>query len=108
MPEPTETPPRDYGVAPRGFRLPDATRRLTSGERRADGIATLVFLLVAGGMVLGLPGGPPQDWTQAAALVCGLALLARILVQIGSGFMVPTQLLFVPLLLLTRRRRHAP
>jgi diguanylate cyclase (GGDEF)-like protein len=80
-------------------RRPGAARPLTARELRVEAIAASGFAAVAGACVLaGAPAVPPT--AQTLALVAALALLSRVRFALGSGFILPTQLACVPLLLL--------
>jgi HD-GYP domain-containing protein (c-di-GMP phosphodiesterase class II) len=71
-------------------------RREVLAETLAGGgfLAASVALLTAGSPLGAIP------WATVALLVVGFALLARVRFDVGAGFTVPTQLLFVPMLFL--------
>jgi putative nucleotidyltransferase with HDIG domain len=84
--------------AERGF---DATRlrspkRLPRSERRIELAFSGAFLAAAAALLVAGGGHVPAG--MALGLVAGLAILSRIEVALGSGFAVPTELAFVPML----------
>src|SRR4051812_45056332 len=71
----------------------------TAAERRAEFIVTGGFVLAGTALLIAFP--PTADgWHVTAALSCVVALIVsfRAEFDIGSGFTVPSQLAFVPLL----------
>ena len=80
-----------------------ARNRLTSPlqarERRAELIGAVVFVLATGALILSAPGGGVAP--LALALVVAYALASNVRFDVGAGFTVPTQLVLVPMLLLT-------
>src|SRR5579875_3662263 len=92
-------------------RAPSAAEQLLEGswEARArhasqrelvvDATAALLFAAAAAGLVLagGLAGLRPG---LAALLVAVYALVGRIEFPVGTGYVVPTQLILVPMLLM--------
>jgi HD domain len=80
-----------------------ARNRLTSPlqarERRAELIGAITFVLATGALVLWAPGG--GEAPLALALVVAYALASNVRFDVGAGFTVPTQLVLVPMLLLT-------
>ena len=91
-------------ITPELERLLDASRsnrraRLLTRELMADGAFALVFLAAAVALaVLGDSGSTPLF--TGACFVSAYALLAGADFQSGAGFALPTQLVFVPMLLL--------
>jgi diguanylate cyclase (GGDEF)-like protein len=81
-------------------RRPDAARSLSSRERVVEGVAALGFILAAAAMAVLLTPSGSVYVAQAGALVLTFAALGRIRFAVGSGFMMPTQLALVPILLL--------
>jgi len=81
-------------------RRPDEGRRLGRRELRVDVVAAAAFALVASVLALVLPGAGPLDPRAAVLLVAAYALTSRVKFQLGPGFLRPTQLVFVPMLLL--------
>jgi hypothetical protein len=76
------------------------TRRLPRRELVSELCAAVLFLAVAGGMLL-LPGATSGfDPATAAVLVAVYVVLASIEFPIGNGNVVPTQLVLVPMLVL--------
>ena len=83
------------------------TRRMLGLSRRewlVDGGSAALFL--AGALVLLALGSSmgSANWTVAAALVGIFALLSRVEYEIGQGYSTPTQLAFIPLLLVAPPR----
>jgi len=81
----------------------DATRR-RSPQRppRSERVIELAFsgtFVAAATLLLAVAGGPVPVG-MALGLVAGLAILSRVEVALGSGFAVPTELAFVPMLFL--------
>ncbi len=77
----------------------ERSRRATPRELRCEAVAGVLFLLAAA--VLVLAGGTSGfDWTDAAVLVGAYAVVSRIEFQVGVGFVVPSQLVLVPMFLL--------
>jgi putative nucleotidyltransferase with HDIG domain len=69
---------------------------LASRDRAAEGLVTGAFLLAAGALLLA-ESPQPFALAPAAACVVVLALATRVHFHVASGFTVPTQLAFVPL-----------
>jgi HD-GYP domain-containing protein (c-di-GMP phosphodiesterase class II) len=85
-------------------RLQEAgARRARSLDRReivAEGLVGGGFAVAAGALLgVGPVTGSIPWWTFALLTIC-FAVLARVRFDVGSGFTVPTQLLFVPMLFL--------
>src|SRR4051812_39145378 len=68
-----------------------------SRDRAAEVLVTVAFLVAALALVLLRPPGA-FELLPAAACVVVLALATRVHFHVASGFTVPTQLAFVPLL----------
>jgi signal transduction histidine kinase len=70
------------------------------GERLRELIVGGGFLVLA--VLLALLAEPERSWdvTRAAVLVAAFAIAARIELDVGAGYTVPTQLVFVPMLFL--------
>jgi diguanylate cyclase (GGDEF)-like protein len=77
-----------------------ARTRLRGRERWAAAALAGGFVAVAAAMAALLPREAPFEAPTAALLVLTLALLSRIEFEIGTGSVVPTQLVLVPMLLL--------
>jgi putative nucleotidyltransferase with HDIG domain len=79
-----------------------ARRRRRLAGREAVGTALLVagFPLPAFALALFVHADRPFSWPLAALFVAAYAVVARIEFQSGSGYAVPSQLIFVPMLLL--------
>jgi hypothetical protein len=75
------------------------TLPLQARERRAELIGTVVFVLATGALILSAPIGGVTS--LALALVLAYALASNVRFDVGAGFTVPTQLVLVPMLLLT-------
>jgi putative nucleotidyltransferase with HDIG domain len=66
-------------------------------EVAAQAVVGIPFLVAAGLLaVLGLD--EPVDATDVAIFVLAAAVMGRLEFEVGSGYMVPTQLIFVPML----------
>jgi HD-GYP domain-containing protein (c-di-GMP phosphodiesterase class II) len=79
-----------------------ARRRGGLDGREAVGAALLAACFPAAALALALlaDGDRPFSWPLAALFVAAYAVVAGIEFQTGSGYTVPTQLVFVPMLLL--------
>ena len=77
-----------------------AARSLSAGERVRELALAVPFLLAAAALATLVE--PARDWdaVRAAVLVALFAIAARIELDVGRGYTVPTQLVFVPMLLL--------
>jgi HD-GYP domain-containing protein (c-di-GMP phosphodiesterase class II) len=86
-------------------------RRLADGFARAvrapaarevvgHGVFALAFLVAAGALAVLLPEGRTVSPAIAAAMVLALAVAARVEFSAGACYAVPTQVVFVPMLLL--------
>ena len=73
---------------------------LSPRETRVEAVAGGTLVAASIGMPLMLATGRPLDVPLALALVGAYALLSRVRFPIGYGWTVPTQLVFVPMLLL--------
>jgi putative nucleotidyltransferase with HDIG domain len=72
-------------------------RPLRSRDRLAEGVVTGAFVVTAVALVIAEPPGSFAIWPALACIVV-LALATRINFHVVSGFTVPTQLAYVPLL----------
>ena len=85
-------------------RIEDATvrrsRRLARREMVAEGIVGGGFAVAAVGLAATGPAPASVPWGAVALLVVCFAVLARVRFDVGAGFTVPTQLVFVPMLFL--------
>jgi len=91
-----------YTVSPHEQELLEAAAtRVSAGldarERAAELVVGGGFVAAAAALFATSDAGHPS-WTVYAALVLSLAFLARVRFNVGSGFTVPTQLVFVPML----------
>ncbi|HEY3763681.1 MAG TPA: HD-GYP domain-containing protein [Gaiellales bacterium] len=79
-----------------------AATRLAPQRREARGTLAVsaAFALAVAVIALRAPGGGGHSALTAALLVVSYALAARVRFEVGSGLAVPTQLVFVPMLLL--------
>jgi putative nucleotidyltransferase with HDIG domain len=73
---------------------------LTRREQVVESVAALTFLAAAVAFALLVDGGRTFDPELALGLVLTYAVAARIEFHTGSGWTVPTQLVFVPMLFL--------
>ncbi len=73
-------------------------RRMELAERRGELVVGGSFMCAA--LALALTGSPPRPLTLATAAlyVLSLAAAGHVRIDVGSGFTVPTQAVFVPLL----------
>ncbi|HMJ34929.1 MAG TPA: HD-GYP domain-containing protein [Baekduia sp.] len=78
------------------------TQRLAARELRAELLMGLAFL--SAGLLLAVTGGPHGTGSTPVVLayVVSLAAVSRVQFDIGAGFTVPTQVVFLPLLFLVR------
>jgi hypothetical protein len=77
-----------------------ALRRLSDRDFRASLILGVGFLVTAGAMAAFLRVGPsPHLWTTLL-LVAAYAITSRVEFEVGTGAVVPTQLILVPMLFL--------
>ena len=91
-------------ITPELERLLDASRssrraRLLTRELAIDGGFAFAFLIAATALAILADNGSTSLFT-IACFVCAYALLAGADFQSGAGFALPTQLVFVPMLLL--------
>jgi putative nucleotidyltransferase with HDIG domain len=82
--------------------LTQRTQRLAARELRAELLMGLAFL--SAGLLLAVTGGPYGTASAPVVLayVVSLAVVSRVQFDIGAGFTVPTQVVFLPLLFLVR------
>ncbi len=73
-------------------------QRMELAERRAELLVGGAFLAAAAALALGYSGHPAFAPAVAALYVLSLAAGGRVRIDVGSGFTVPTQVVFVPLL----------
>ncbi len=76
------------------------SRRLNRRELTAESVAAALFLCCAIPLALFAPASQPVDLPLAAALVGLYALAGMIKFPIGAGYVVPSYLVLVPMLLL--------
>jgi diguanylate cyclase (GGDEF)-like protein len=97
---PVEAPPPDdaHPLLETGR---DRSRRSPRGrERRIDALATVAFLAAAAALVALFPPGGSFPLASGATLLAAYAALWRIEYRVGAGYTAPTELAFVPMLLL--------
>jgi diguanylate cyclase (GGDEF)-like protein len=78
----------------------DRSRRISRRELVTEGIAAVLFLAGAAALLV---AAPPSDGAQpalAAGLVALYAVVALVEFPVGAGYVMPTQLVLVPMLLL--------
>ncbi len=75
-------------------------RNLFLGESARDLAAAFTLLALAAALPFLFTSPRPFDLALAVALTAALAVAARVEFRVGSGVAVPTQLVFVPMLLL--------
>src|SRR4051812_4708589 len=84
--------------------LEERRRVRAAAPEQRERIAELGFALLslAGAVALPLISGPPGAFSTplALAFVVAYAIVARVAFHLGDGYIVPTQLVFVPMLLL--------
>jgi putative nucleotidyltransferase with HDIG domain len=73
---------------------------LSARERLHAWGGTLTFLVAAGALAALLPGNRPFEPLIACVLALALALATQVKFEVGVGYAVPTQLVFVPMLFL--------
>ena len=78
-----------------------ATQALMRRERWTMAGFSAGFVIAAGGLALLAPAARPFDPLLAALLVVAYAVVARVEFSAGVGTVVPTQVIFMPLLLLS-------
>src|SRR5689334_22020922 len=76
------------------------TQSLRGRERSVAIGGAVLYLLAAAAVLLWLPGGPSFHAPVVAALVVAFAVVKQVKFEVGVGYGVPTQLVFVPMLLL--------
>ncbi|HZE07102.1 MAG TPA: hypothetical protein VE127_17870, partial [Solirubrobacteraceae bacterium] len=74
-------------------------RRASERELTVDAVAALLFALTAGALVLWAGPSLPHPGL-AALLVAVYAVVGRIEFPVGAGYVVPTQLILIPMLLM--------
>jgi diguanylate cyclase (GGDEF)-like protein len=74
-------------------------RRASERELLVDAIAAALFVAVAGALLFAVGGRGGAVPGTAALLIAVYALVARIEFPVGAGYVVPTQLVLVPMLL---------
>jgi diguanylate cyclase (GGDEF)-like protein len=77
-------------------------RRASERELLVDWVAAALFVAVAGALLLAAGAGHAEGGAlagTAALLIAVYALVARIEFPVGAGYVVPTQLVLVPMLL---------
>jgi diguanylate cyclase (GGDEF)-like protein len=79
---------------------PHRARRLDRRERRVESVAAAAFLVVAAAMPLALGSGRAFAPAIAGALVAVHAIASRVRLYVGAGYVMPTQLVLIPMLFL--------
>ncbi len=92
------------GAFPRVERLleeswEDRARRASRRELRSESLAAAAFALAAVSLLV-VAGAPGFDPLAAGVLVAGYAVVSRIEFPVGAGYVVPSQLVLVPMLVL--------
>src|SRR4051794_10848667 len=82
------------------WRPPSVRRRLPARELRAELAMALAFAAMTAALAAWLPADHAFDPVFWLVLVAAYALAGRVMFQFGPGFVRPTQLVFVPMLLL--------
>src|SRR3712207_3936479 len=82
-----------------GFNTARGTR-LTGRGRRVEALVTAFFLAELTVTLAAFAPIPAPPLVTAAVLVVGYALAQRVCFPVGAGYAAPTQLFFVPMLLL--------
>ena len=77
---------------------PHRARRLAPNERRVDGAAAALFLVVAVAVAVLAPSQRELSPLPAAALAAGFGLASYVRLYVGAGYTMPTQLVLVPML----------
>lgn len=75
-------------------------RRMAARERAVVGLSSILFIAAAVAVAVYLPSHRSFDPLLAVGLVVGYALVSRVSFEVGNLFVVPEQLLLVPMLLL--------
>ncbi len=106
----TIEPPREPSVLslealPAGERLLEDSRRrrvqtLSRREWLAEGAMAAGFLAAAVAIAVLVPSGRVADWQTVMMLTLVMTLSSRIRFEVGSCYTMPSQLVFVPMLLL--------
>jgi putative nucleotidyltransferase with HDIG domain len=77
-----------------------ALQPLGRRERVGETITSVAFVAVVAGLLVASQGHLDVDLPLALALVAALAVVSRIEFDVGTGYTVPAQLVFVPMLFL--------
>jgi len=75
-------------------------RRMAVRERTVVGLSSALFLLAAVAVALLIPSEREFDPVLVAGLALGYAMVGRVRFEVGNLFVVPEQLVLVPMLLL--------
>jgi HD-GYP domain-containing protein (c-di-GMP phosphodiesterase class II) len=102
---PSSSRPADAGLDPAVEAIfEDAGRRPALGldhrERIAEAFVGSAFVATCVVLVAALPAGRAWSAPTVLALLVAFAIAARVEFDVGAGFTVPTQLVFVPMLFL--------
>lgn len=73
---------------------------MSSRERSVLGLSAALYLGLAIGLLLSLHSSREADVPLTVALIVGYALVSRVRFEFGNGYVVPEQLVFVPVVLL--------
>ncbi len=79
---------------------PYRPRRLTPRERRVEGAAAAIFVVVAAAMAVLSSSEREFDPLLALVLIPSYAFASRVRLYLGAGFAMPNQLVLVPMLYL--------
>jgi len=77
------------------------SQRMSRSERSVLGISAALYLALAIALLIWLPSSREADLPLTLGLIAGYALVSRVRFEFGNGYVVPEQLLFVPVVLLT-------
>ena len=69
-------------------------------ERAVLGVSACLYFSLAVGLLIWLPSSRETDLPLMVGLLAGYALVSRVRFEFGNGYVVPEQLLFVPVVLL--------
>ncbi len=76
------------------------TRQMPPREAFVRGLSAMAFVLTLTALATLLPNERPVDMLVVLGLVVGYALVSRVRFEFGDTYVVPEQLLFVPMLAL--------
>jgi hypothetical protein len=73
---------------------------LGARERAIEAVTCVLFVAVVAVMAGTLPAEPDWSWPKAIVLAAAYAVFSRVRFDVGAGYTIPTQLVFVPMFLL--------